>query len=328
MIKAIPYTPEFKSQWDEFVLSARNSTLLHLRSYMDYHADRFKDASLVFVNNKGKWMALLPANICGDTIYSHQGLTYGGFVTASTLHTNELEAAVYAAVAHYKTMAQQLIIKPIPYIYSNQPNDEELYLIYRQGGILAQRHISQAINLQSPLQMAELRKRCISKAAKSGITIAAATTRNDWDKFHAILTTILADKHSTTPVHTPDELWLLHSAFPSQIQLIGAYDNGNLIAGTIVYVSPNTIHTQYLASSPRGQETGALDLVIYNIIAALSIADRKSELPSLASFYGKAQYLDFGVSTERNGSLNYGLTLQKEGFGARGICYDTYSIKL
>ena len=38
---------------------------------------------------------------------------------------------------------------------------------------------------------------------------------------------------------------------------------------------------------------------------------------------------DFGVSTEQRGSyLNEGLIFQKEGFGGRAICYDTYAIDL
>jgi hypothetical protein len=37
------------------------------------------------------------------------------------------------------------------------------------------------------------------------------------------------------------------------------------------------------------------------------------------------EYLDFGRSTEGDGSiLNGGLIAQKEGFGGRAICYDTY----
>ena len=34
-------------EWDNFVASAKNSTFLHMRPYMDYHSDRFNDYSLV-----------------------------------------------------------------------------------------------------------------------------------------------------------------------------------------------------------------------------------------------------------------------------------------
>ena len=40
-------------------------------------------------------------------------------------------------------------------------------------------------------------------------------------------------------------------------------------------------------------------------------------------------FLDFGISTEDGGQvLNEGLAFQKEGFGGRTICYDTYTLPL
>ena len=37
----------------------------------------------------------------------------------------------------------------------------------------------------------------------------------------------------------------------------------------------------------------------------------------------------FGISTEDNGRiLNDGLIFEKEGFGARSVCYDTYELDL
>lgn len=50
---------------------------------MDYHADRFQDASLM-IYRKGQLYALLPANRLNNILYSHQGLTYGGLITKKT----------------------------------------------------------------------------------------------------------------------------------------------------------------------------------------------------------------------------------------------------
>ena len=72
------YTAEKAAEWDEFVAKSKNGTFLFDRNYMDYHADRFADFSLMFYNDKHKLCALLPANIDDGTLYSHQGLTYGG----------------------------------------------------------------------------------------------------------------------------------------------------------------------------------------------------------------------------------------------------------
>lgn len=41
------YTPERKKEWNIFIENAKNSTFLFDRNYMDYHADRFQDSSLM-----------------------------------------------------------------------------------------------------------------------------------------------------------------------------------------------------------------------------------------------------------------------------------------
>ena len=71
-----------QQSWDEFVARSRNATFLHYRDYMDYHSDRFHDHSLIFLSDKGKIVALLPANAAGEALYSHQGLTYGGMLVS------------------------------------------------------------------------------------------------------------------------------------------------------------------------------------------------------------------------------------------------------
>ena len=85
-MQIIRYTIEKQAEWDAFVRSSRNGTFLLERSYMDYHAHRFADCSLMF-NRKNRLVALLPANWveAERTVYSHQGLTYGGLVIGDDL---------------------------------------------------------------------------------------------------------------------------------------------------------------------------------------------------------------------------------------------------
>ena len=80
-----------------------------------------------------------------------------------------------------------------------------------------------------------------------------------------------------------------------------------------MFIYSNIVHTQYLASSGKGREIGALDLLIYTLIE---------------KYKKEKQYFDFGISSENNGViLNNGLISQKEGFGARTVVYETYEIK-
>ena len=79
-IEITRYSCELLHEWNQFVDHSKNATFLLNRSYMDYHADRFSDCSLV-IRSKGRIVALLPANISGSIVFSHGGLTYGGLIT-------------------------------------------------------------------------------------------------------------------------------------------------------------------------------------------------------------------------------------------------------
>ena len=65
--------------WNTFISVAKNATFLFHRNFMEYHKDRFEDYSLL-VFDDDKLIAVLPANKVGDTVFSHQGLSYGGLV--------------------------------------------------------------------------------------------------------------------------------------------------------------------------------------------------------------------------------------------------------
>ena len=76
--------------WNDFVSQAKNATFLFHRNFMEYHKDRFEDFSLLIFENE-KLRAILPANKKANSVYSHQGLTYGGFVFTSKLNAQKVD---------------------------------------------------------------------------------------------------------------------------------------------------------------------------------------------------------------------------------------------
>ena len=76
------YTPAHAAEWDAFVDASRNGTFLHRRGYMDYHAHRFADHSLMARDHAGRLLAVLPAHTSGTVLASHNGLSYGGWLMA------------------------------------------------------------------------------------------------------------------------------------------------------------------------------------------------------------------------------------------------------
>ncbi len=305
------YCKSQQAQWDALVRASASGTFLFLRDYMEYHAHRFVDFSLM-IYERNKLVALLPASRHDNKIVSHGGLTYGGFLALPELSSEKM-LSIFDAVANY--LRQQEIqtweYKVVPYIYQLYPHAAEEYALYRLNATRIACNLSSSINLATPLQYAELRRRCIKRAQKQGVTIHA---ENNFEPFWEILQDNLQERHGVKPVHSLQEITLLHNLFPNQIQLHTAMLNNKVVAGCVVYNTGRVAHAQYISASPEGKECGALDLLFAHLIE---------------NVYTSCRYFDFGISTEEGGNiLNQGLLSQKEGFGARGVLYETYRIEL
>ena len=311
------YNKDYREVWDQTVRASRNATFLFERDFMDYHQDRFTDASLLFFNEKGKCIALLPANIKKENheIQSHGGLTYGGLLLTKEVHTPQVQEMLIEAANIYEEMgATTWSYKPIPYIYHRYPTQEDLYWLFRMKATLAARAVSTVIDLQDPLPFSTLRKRKVKKAQNSGFTITEGGDQH-WKDYWQILTDVLQQQHDTRPVHTLQEIQLLANRFPKQIRLFTILEGNTCLAGCVVFDMDPTVHIQYIAANPEGKEKGALDLLFHQLIEQATRQGR--------------HYFDFGISTEEGGQiLNEGLLFQKEGFGGRAVCYDNYIIPL
>jgi len=308
----VRYSAEEKERWDRFVRRSKNGTFLLQRDYMDYHADRFQDCSLLIFCNR-KLLALLPGNLSGNCFYSHQGLTYGGMLFSPSVTLLQVEDAFRTALnyLHQECAVQTLVYRAIPHIYHRYPAEEDLYVLVRLGATLAARSLSSAIPLDDRLPFRTLRRRQLKRAQASALTI---TEDEDFAAFWAILEDNLRERYSVSPVHSLEEITRLHHNFPRQISLFRVCNGAETLAGCVVYETDEVAHVQYIAASPQGKKCGALDLLFHQLIS-----DR----------YARKRYFDFGISTEQGGQiLNEGLLFQKEGFGARAIMYDVYELKL
>lgn len=306
------YGPQDREAWDTFVASSKNGTFLLARGYMDYHSDRFIDASSIITDGNGKIIALFPANCHADVLSSHGGLTYGGMVCGAGM-TGGLSLDVFSVwLSHWQSEGVRLLnYKCIPAIYHRMPADEELYALFYHGAALVRRDMLQTVDLgeQGPVQ--ERRARGAKKAAKAGLQVRET---QDIDAFWEVLDTNLRLHHDRRPVHTAAELRLLKSRFPDEIRLFGVYEGEALCAGSLLYCSDRTIHAQYIASSEEVRKLGGLDILFLTL---------------LDEFRGRARYFDFGTSNENDGRyLNRGLAEFKEGFGARAIVQDFYRLDL
>lgn len=302
------YVPTDKERWNSYVREAKNATFLLDRAYMDYHQDRFADVSLLFYK-KGRLYALLPAHIANDTLYTHLGLTYGGLimddrVTASDTLCLFEELNTYLRTQHIK----RVVYRPTPSIYHLTPAEEDLYALFKVcNAQLVARSISSVIDLTHPLKWSENRIRGVKRCLKNGIEIKQST---DFAAFWQVLDDNLMNKYGAKPVHSLQEIELLHQRFPHHILLYVACKDDMVLGGTVLYLTPNVVHTQYISASPEGKQLRVIDGLFHFL---------------LHQSWDEQQYFDFGTSTLQDGHLlNASLIHQKEGFGGRAICYDTY----
>ena len=302
------YTPEHVDEWNQFVAESKNGVFLFDRRYMDYHSDRFCDHSLMFYLD-GRLLAVLPAHQSGDTLCSHNGLTYGGLVMSPRL-TVVQTMHLFREMNDYlhSQGIRQVSYKAIPWIYHRLSAEEDLYALYHEcHARIVARDFATNIYLSAGLRWERVRRRGIVRARNAGVVVERS---NHYEAFWQVLADNLMNKYGVKPVHSLQEIELLHGRFPQNIQLYQAVREGKVLGGVVLYISSQVVHAQYSSASPEGKKLGVIDLLYDQIFKD----------------YRDYPYFDFGRSTEHpDGSgLNENLVFQKEGYGGRGLCYDIY----
>ena len=308
--------------WDAFVRSSRNATFLFERAYMDYHADRFCDASLLVYDEKQHLCALFPATWHQEEkeIRSHGGLTYGGLLLNKSVGVLESCAILLEIVKFYRDnfQAQRMLVNPVPSIYHETAAEDQLVALHSIGAQLFRRYVSTSVALDRTIQLSTNRKRQIKKALQQCFSVKSHT--ENLNAYWNLLAETLCERHNVRPVHSFEELELLMARFPTNISLRTVEDaQGTLVGGTLLFHTPRVVHAQYIAASPIGRKYGALDLLFSTLFEELQ------GIPSSV----RPRFFDFGTSMEGEGTvINEGLVAQKESFGGHTICYDKYIVQL
>ncbi len=305
-----PYEPMHRQDWDKVVKESKNGNFLHVRDYIDYHAHRFNERSVV-IKRQSKPVAVFPCNRVSDQLISHDGLTYGGLIYGVDLRAADVLELFLHLVQYYEQAGiKTMRYKAIPHVFHSYTAEEDLYALFRLNAKLYRRDICCVIPMDKRLRFARLRRSNIEKAKSAVLEIREGVF---FEAFHQLLTSVVG-KFGAKPVHSVDELKLLQSRFPNSIRLFGSFKGEQLLAGALVYDFGQVAHVQYVANSDEGREVGALDFIIGHLIE---------------NVFSSRRYFSFGSSNEQEGRyLNEGLIFQKEGFGGRGVAQDFYELDL
>ncbi len=296
----LKYQSAFYEEWNAFIAEAKNATFLFHRDFMEYHNDRFDDCSLmVFKNNS--LLAVLPAHVKGDVLYSHQGLTYGGIVVKEEMKT-ELFISLFKKLLYYlhENGIKEFVVKKIPSFYTRHFNDEIDYLAFALKAVCFRADTCSVLDLHNPV-ISKSRLRDAKKAANLGITVKE--TADFYHFWKHVLTPNLEMKYGVKPVHSYEEIVMLKARFSENIRFFQLILHNEIIGGTVLFLSEKVVHVQYISGLPAYKNTGALDFLFITLIE---------------KFKHTYTFFDFGTSNENQGrQLNKGLISWKEAFGAR-----------
>lgn len=307
-IEIVPYNNWLKNQWNTFVDEAKNGCFLFHRDFMEYHKDKFQDFSLlIYCNNE--LTAVLPASIANNVVTSHKGLTYGGLLVKKNCKFGRFKS-IFFALNNYllSKKVTHLHIKTLPTIYCEVANDELAYLHQFYGDGL-ELNIGSVVYKNSNF-ISKSVVRNAKNAQKKGIEIKKTS---DFDTFwNNLLIPRLNQRYHKKPIHSLQEIKQLKALFPDKIELIGAFLNNEMIAGTVLFKHEKFLKSQYIGSNSTYNKLGGLDLLHLEILQNL-----------------QHDFFDFGTSSNDTSALeNENLLAWKEQFAARTLVFPTYTFKI
>jgi hypothetical protein len=312
-----PFSDTDVAAWDELVERSPMATLLHTRRFLSYHGDRFKDASTLVHDDRGRLVGAFPAAPDPDepqAVVSHPGATYGGLVHDGSLTGGRALEALTSIASHYASCGyRQLQYRPVPWIYHRRPSGDDLYALFRLDAHRVRCDLSCAVDVHEGAKPSARRRRGLRKAERAGIQVVAG--RSVVPDLWAVVESNLASRHDARPVHSLAEIMMLARLFPEHISFVTAELHGATVAGVVLFESHRTTHAQYIASTPAGNAVGALDSVF-----AACLEQAKED--------GR-RFFDFGTSNRKAGRiLAETLFDYKAQFGGGGVAYERYELSL
>jgi hypothetical protein len=317
-LRAEPYAAELADEWDALVEASTMGSMLHTRAFLEYHGDRFTDASIVIRSEKGAVAGILPAaaDPGGDEVVaSHPGATFGGVVHDGSLVGARMITALDRMADLLAARGfSRLRYAPVPVIYPLQPAADDQHALHRLGARMTRCDLSCAVDLEHGPRFSSRRRRGLKKAKREGVEVMAGPelVADLWP----VIEENLARRHGARPVHTAAEMATLIERFPADIEVILARLSGDAVAGVVLFDNERVSHAQYIASTEEGNRIGALDAVFD---LAISRARERSR-----------RYFDFGTSNNRDPerTLNESLYSFKAQFGASGVAHPEFELDL
>lgn len=298
--------------WNDFIDQATNATFLFHRNFMEYHSDRFQDFSLL-VFQENVLQAVFPANCIDNQIFSHQGLTFGGFIFGDEFPLGEIKAVLSETFGFLQKQGfvQCEIKAMLPFYAPVFFAEMQQVLCDKQSKIIGHK-MNLAIDFQSDYTISKSKLKHYRRLQSEGLEVKKeADCTVFWQK---VLEPLLLEKYQTKPLHSLTEINSLQSKFPDNIEQYNVYRDGEILAGITLFKTATVIKSQYGATTENGKKFRALDYLFLYLIDC---------------FKADYHYFDMGT-VDDNSELGYneGLLNQKKELGCSVYSQNIFQIAL
>ncbi|WP_156169100.1 GNAT family N-acetyltransferase [Kordia jejudonensis] len=279
---------------------------------MEYHQDRFEDYSLVLFK-KDKPIALFPANIRENVLYSHQGLTFGGLILSKKSGAHEVNQLLQTVINYAKAENfTTVILKAIPEFYYEKKAAELNYFASKQGSLI-DRNLVLVIDYTKPLHIHKTKRKHYEKNQRVGFEIEETSDCTEF--WNDVLQPKLQEKYKATPVHSLAEITKLQAQFPANIIQYNVKLDNEILAGITIFKHKNVVKSQYGATTAKGESLRALEYLFIYLIEKF----QEEEI----------HYFSMGtVDADNELGYNAGLLKQKEELGCVCVTQDIYKIPI
>lgn len=319
-MKIIPYSEDWREEWDKFVLDSNNGTMFHLQKFFDYHRQgKFQFNHLMFVEND-RLVAVLPGSLKDGIFESPIGASYGSIVIGDYKFKYVMEIISslldFGKANNYK----EIMLTAAPMIYETYQNQNLEFALLWQGFSYELHYISSAIKLDPDRDIIQrfqpTVRRNIRKTLKNPDIRVEINDR--YDQFYPILLENKA-RHDVKPTHSYDDLLKLKQLLPNNLMLFMVYLKDKPIGGSLMFYPNKNVALCFY------------NMLLYDFADYKPIHRVMYEVVKYCTDAGFA-YVDIGVSqdTKAENPMTPSMSLIdfKEKFDAKTIMRNTLHIKL
>jgi len=311
-------TQDFIKKYHSFLNANFLSNIFGSPHFLDYHTK--VNCSYLAIEKSNKLLCYLPYSEETNSLVSHQGATYGGFIQIVNLSKDEIKLIYSKTIKYLKNAGvNNLTVRFLPELFADKnKNNLNVYLKSKMKNLFYEEEYYLELNTNietiSSTNFRRNHKRDIKNFSSTKFEIIENSKTENIEIFYNLLEENLK-KHNISPTHKLNELeWLLNN-LSDNFKLTLIKNSEFYLAGSVkISINKFTDYVIYGSMNYQTNFRGAIKFLYW--------------YTAQDSFRNKKKYLTFGINNKHHEEKNLNLDKFKLGFGCKVANRDTYRIKI